>query len=230
MKSTFSTVSKAAFFNVHTEALGYLTGITERSGKNGQFVVASFRMQEGHRDKLDYTFVTLTIAQADDAKLLMQYAPSANAKVPVFAGLRLAGLKATPFVYPSDSPKAGQLGVNYSAKLVKVIYLKVGDTVVKQTDTPSAGASTEAPQPVVARHSTSAIPDLTVNLAKDHPAFEAEKSRLLQAGYRWHSQKRLWVLKAVPNGVLDAALLTEQGYVFKGDFWSASFPVSQARV
>jgi hypothetical protein len=231
MNNKFTT-KKPAFFNVHTEALGYLSNLAKRSGRNGDFTVVTFCMLEGTPDNPDNVFVTLTISCDSSKELLEAYAESINNKTPVFAGLRLAGLRATPFAYPAGSQKAGELGVNYSAKLIKTIYLKVGDCVVKQCDKP---APIEAKQTQTVsgrvnpsakvRASSKALP-IMVTLSKNDPNFASTKQRLLDDGYRWHTGKNAWMLKAVPKGHASEEMLIEQGYSFNGEFYVCAFPTS----
>lgn len=214
------------FFNVHTEAMGNLCKIETRQGAQGEFAVLTFRMQEGHRDKLEFTFVTLTVAVDDDKALLQAHASSINSKTPVFVGLRMAGLKATPFVYPETSPNKGELGVNYSAKLMKIIYLKVGDQVVKQTQLNASSAS-HANTGNKPQASSGSFKPIFTSLQKSDANFEANKARLIAEGYRWHTGHRQWMLKTVNNLQIPRDELIKAGYVFKGDHWEGQFPSSK---
>lgn len=232
-----NTNKKTAFFNVHTEALGYLSKLEERSGKNGAFTVVTFCMLEGTPDNPENVFVTLTVACDSSKELLQKFAESINGKTPVFAGLRLANLRATPFMYPSGSQKAGELGVNYSGKLIKTLYLKVGDFIAKQSEdrptkvqpikTAAKTATYDAKAP--AAPSSAALP-LMVKLNKSDPNFASIKQRLMDDGYRWHTGTSAWMLKAVAVDNAPVDELRRNGYTFNGEFYVCNFPASnQAR-
>ncbi|MDZ7924950.1 MAG: DUF3577 domain-containing protein [Marinagarivorans sp.] len=227
-----NTNKKTAFFNVHTEALGYLSKLEERNGKNGSFTIVTFCMLEGTPDNPENVFVSLTVACESSKALLEQYAESINNKTTVFAGLRLANLRATPFMYPSSSQKAGELGVNYSGKLIKTLYLKVGDFIVKQTENrPAQALPKKNTQPAATVAKASAAPSsealpLMVKLSKSDPNFDITKQRLLDDGYRWHTGNSAWMLKAVAAGNASEDDLQRNGYTFNGEFYVCNFPTS----
>lgn len=131
----------------------------------------------------------------------------------------MAKLRAQPFEYPRGHEQAGQMGVNYSARLIKLMYLKVGDHVVQLSEpsvpttdygvpSPAHGASAQSlqhraqqAQEQLPRTESHAGPLFeqppVVQLSKDDPNFAANKDRLSGMGYRWAAGPKLWVLPVV---------------------------------
>jgi Protein of unknown function (DUF3577) len=155
-----NTVQKIDYFNMHTEGLGYLDSLVEIHPKPGQdfaaFWTATFCLLEGDPQCVDKVYVSLTVPSDDVIHLLMPYVNDINnATTKVFVCLRLANLRGKPFIYGPTSKTPGALGVNYSAKLIKVLSLKVGDQPMKKTDnvqTPSFIGNTPSNQHSATRH------------------------------------------------------------------------------
>lgn len=249
-----SNSTSTRFFNVHTEAMGYLSNFDVRNSDNGNFTVLTFCMLEGDPANTDSVYVTVKISCKKALAILEPYAQEiSNDAVKVFAGLRIAKLRAMPFVYPQSSPNAGQLGVNYSARLIKVMYLKVGDYVIDlpkseaepKTDygVPAAARQRPAPTPAPARAQAQQQQESApvfavfgkpciVELSQDDPNFEVTKQRLKDDGYKWQSDMVAWVLPEVMLHLNDPHLLAKQqdlgrlGYSnFNGDgvTWRMAF-------
>lgn len=246
-----SNSTSTRYFNVHTEAMGYLNNFEVRTSEKGNFTVVTFCMLEGDPEKADSMYVTVKVSCKKALAILERYAQDiSNDAVKVFAGFRIAKLRAAPFVYPQNSQKAGQLGVNYSARLIKVMYLKIGDHVVDlpkseaetKTDygVPAAARQRPAPTPAPARaqaqQQQQASSDFgkacIVELSQDDPNFEATKQRLKDDGYKWQSDMVAWVLPEVVLQINDPNLLAKQqdlgqlGYSnFNGDgvTWRMAF-------
>lgn len=187
------------FFNVHTEAMGYLSGFEERSGRHGAFFVLTFCMIEGKASNADSLYVNCTITCPKALEILRPFEIDINNRdMKVFCGLRVANYRAKPFMFPETSPKAGQLGVNYTANLIRVMYLKVGDREIKLPKTESQ-ATTDYGIPVQSKAKpveTSTEQPLQLKLSKSDPNFEATKQRLKDDGYKWNKDTFCWELPA----------------------------------
>ena len=220
MKSSNSNTKKIGnndvrYFNIHTEAMGYLNSLEFIQTEEGGFNKLLFCMLEGNPSEPEKIFVSVIIKNENALEILQEYMDAINQReVPVFAGLRLAKLRAKPFEYPRGHEQAGQMGINYSARLIKLMYLKVGDHVVQlaepsvpTTDFGVPSSAHPAQQQLghqAQENSGSAVQAAplfeqppVVQLSKDDPNFIANKDRLMGMGYRWASGPKLWVLPAV---------------------------------
>lgn len=144
--------SKIRYFNAHTEAFGYINGIREVTPQNGQkfepFWVTTFCMLEGDPQNPVKKYINITIVNTKLVDLLLEFEQALNSDVPVFANARLASVNAEPFVYGDNSKNPGQLGINWTGKMISLIYLKVGDQVIDlgQNDTPTTDFGVPAHQ------------------------------------------------------------------------------------
>ena len=222
------------YFNIHTEAMGYLNGLEFVPGDSGGFHKAQFCMLEGNPGQPEKVYVCIIIKHDAALEVLRQFEGDINERAtPVFAGLRLAKFRAQPFAYPKGHEQAGQIGVNYTARLIKLMYLKVGDHVVQLSE-PSA------PKTDFGVPSRDDVVDFerapVVQLSIDDPNFQENKDRLSGMGYRWASGAKLWVLPTVtldpksPGFKAQGKLLQGWGFVnplFDGVQWE--YPLRQQR-
>lgn len=233
MKSSNSNSKKSVngnndvrYFNIHTEAMGYLNSLEFIPTNEGGFDKVQFCMLEGNPNEPEKIYVSVIVKNDGALQVLQEFADAINQReIPVFAGLRLAKLRAQPFEYPRGHEQAGQMGINYSARLIKLMYLKVGDHVVQLSEpsvpTTDFGVPSNAhpvpqpqhpvPQPqhpvqqLQGQQQSVVAPQAgplfeqppVVQLSKDDPNFTANKDRLMGMGYRWASGSKLWVLPVV---------------------------------
>lgn len=220
MKTSNSNTKKIGnndvrYFNIHTEAMGYLNSLEFIPTEEGGFNKLLFCMLEGNPSEPEKVFVSVIIKNENALEILQEYTDAINQReVPVFAGLRLAKFRAQPFEHPRGHEQAGQMGINYSARLIKLMYLKVGDHVVQLAEpsvpTTDFGVPSSAHPPQQqlghqAQENSGSAPQAAplfeqppvVQLSKDDPNFIANKDRLMGMGYRWASGPKLWILPAV---------------------------------
>lgn len=234
MKSSNRSSNKSGnndvrYFNIHTEAMGYLNSFEfvpnlDDHGRviDGEgFTKVLFCMLEGNPNEPEKTYVSVIVKNDAALEILQEHEGDINERtIPVFAGLRLAKLRAHPFAYPRGHEQAGQMGVNYSARLIKLMYLKVGDHVVQLSEpsvpttdfgvpSPAHGAPAQSPQHRAKQAQEQQHPRMeshagplfeqppVVQLSKDDPNFSANKDRLSGMGYRWAAGPKLWVLPVV---------------------------------
>lgn len=127
--------AKIRYFNVHTEALGYLNGLREIAPQSGQqfepFWVTTFCMLEGDPQNPTKKYININIVNKNLVDVLLNFEGEINSdQVSVFANARLASLDAEPFVFGQNSKTPGALGINWSGKMISLNYLKVGDEVI----------------------------------------------------------------------------------------------------
>ncbi len=247
------------YFNVHTEAAGYINALKEVPGQKGSFWASKFTCLEGHPDKVEKVYIDFTIPGEDVLDVLGPYKDQINAATQVFAVIRYAKFRATPFIYPQGSQNAGKMGVNYTAKLIKVLFLKVGDQVVfdhrneveaaqaqqqlqaeadqsrpvqasqDKVQAPAVPVTTTAP----AANAGLFNPPLTVKLSKDDANFEETKERLKEQGYGWNAEIGLWTLKVVSLQKSDPAFNSKkselQSHGYRWDNGSKSWKMAFQR-
>lgn len=240
MSQSSNNNSSVAYFNAHTEGLGYLDSLVHVTPKPGQdfeaFWSASFCMLEGNPQKPEKTYVSLTVPSDKALENLRPFLDDINGQTTkVFVGLRLAKFRGKPFTFAPDSQSPGKLGVNYSARLIAVLYLKVGDTVIKlkrdeqeaTTDfgVPASSTSEQKTQDTPISTEQSGLP-FVVQLSKagiSTEEFEVAKARLKDAGYRWHSEKQVWALPLVKLDKRDSAFQDKIAELKKlGYRWSSA--------
>ena len=200
------------YFNAHTEGMGYLDSLELVNPKPGQnyaaFWSANFCMLEGNPLNPDKTYVSLKIPCEKALDELLPFANNINdPDTKVFVGLRLAEYRARPFQYGPESQNVGKLGVNYSAKLINVLHLKVGDQTIKlkrneqatTTDfgVPAAGSVRNAQLVQDQANQEPVKRPFVVRLSQNEPNFEITKERLKGEGYRWAKDITAWVVPSV---------------------------------
>ena len=204
------------YFNAHKEAFGYLNGLKEVIPQPGQtfkaFWASTFCLLEGNPQNPRKTYYDVTISNQKLVGILKGFEQELNSSSTiVFVNARLADEKADPFIYPANSAKAGQLGVNWSAKIINFLFLKVGDQVIPlkdETTTDLGVAAQRGNVPPESRQAPSvrqqgkantevfATP-LMVKLSKSDPDFLVIKSRLSSTGYIWNGDHVAWLLSTV---------------------------------
>lgn len=241
------------YFNVHTEGFGYLNGFKQVTPKAGQtfkpFFASTFCLLEGDPQNPRKTYMSVSIVNPTLITLLQNFADELNSDATkVFANARMADMKAMPFIYPQGSANAGQPGVNWEAKIINLLYLKVGDQVVElerptTTDlgVPAAQSEQQPTAQQLSQHSAPLQSDdklllemgLSVELSKDDPHFEENKERLKAAGYRWNNDRKIWVLGEVklakddPQFQAKYKILKDAGYSYSKETQSWTIPVSK---
>lgn len=235
--STNIADQKIRWFNAHTEACGYLDGLKEVKPAAGQnfkpFWATTFCMLEGNPENPRKTYVSVSIANAKIVELLTPHADQLNAdKSRVFVTARIADLAAEPFIYSEKSQSAGQLGVNWKAKLIMLLALKVGDMTIelKKDTTTDYGVKVgkTAEQRPQTQDNNAALFDLPliVALDKNEPGFEVTKQRLKDTGYRWNGDRAVWYLANIALEKSDPAFqkryeaLKAAGYSFSNNVWN----------
>lgn len=240
---TTTQTATTRHFNAHLEGLGYLSNFEERKGPHGTFTMVTFAVIEGPEDNTESTYYACKIKCKKTLTLLKEHVAAINDRdTKVFAGLKLAKLRAKPFQYGPESQKAGELGINYSANIIKPIYLKVGTQIIDlpkdmsqaKTDygVPANRASTSSSDQDAGQHNYSQAIDipLQVHLDKSASNFNETKQRLRDEGYRWNYAACCWQLPTL-QFTLDVALsdarlaeLKRLGYTSKdGEVWECNF-------
>jgi Protein of unknown function (DUF3577) len=137
---------ESSYFNIHTNAMGYLNKVEMVQGSNGDFIVVNFGALEGASDKTVTTFINLTVpAKQAEGIIRTFWNDINNPQVKVFASVRIAGLSAAPFIFSEQSKTPGALGVNFSGKLINILSLKVGGNIINLDDDRQRGNARQPP-------------------------------------------------------------------------------------
>ncbi len=134
--------SDVRWFNAHTEGCGYINGLRFVSPKQGQtfepFWASTFCMLEGDPANPTQRYISVTISSQHVIDILLEFEQEiASGQVTVFAGVKLSNLEAAPFVFDEKSRTPGELGINWSARVINLFYLKVGDEVITVKSEPT---------------------------------------------------------------------------------------------
>lgn len=244
MISNINTKSNGInYFNAHMEGLGYLDTLVLVNPKPDEdfvpFWSANFCMLEGNPLNPDKTFVSLKIPCKKALNELLTFVDSINnPQIKVFAGLRLAEYRGKPFIFGPQSQNPGKLGINYSAKLINVLHLKIGDQTInlkrnaREASTDFGVTATHSHQNARKEQTPSNVDKpYAVYLSKEEPNFEITKERLKGNGYRWAGDITAWVIPSVkldkshPQFHLRVTELAQLGYIWntQNDSWEYPF-------
>lgn len=130
------------WFNAHTEGCGYINGLRHVTPKQGQtfepFWASTFCMLEGDPANPTQKYINVTIVNDSVLDILLGFEDAiASGQVTVFAGVKLSNMEATPFVFDDNSKTPGELGINWSGRIINLFYLKVGDEVINVKGQPT---------------------------------------------------------------------------------------------
>jgi hypothetical protein len=120
----------ADYFNLGVNGFGYINGIKEVS-KNDEdpFWVCDLSALHGPVNKAHYTYFDCVITGKKALPLLKKLKPNSDAKQTILIGFELGNLKAVPFIFSKGSKK-GQAGVNLTANLLFVKWIKIAGVEV----------------------------------------------------------------------------------------------------
>lgn len=116
------------YFNTHTEGFGYLNGLKEIHPKPGQnfkpFLASTFTLLEGNPASPKKKYFDVQIVGEKLSEFFKGFDQQLNSEIPVFLNLRLADVNADIWGEP------GKQKIKWSAKVINVLYMKVGDVEV----------------------------------------------------------------------------------------------------
>ncbi len=235
--------SNIRYFNTHTEGFGYLNGLKEIHPKPGQnfkpFLASTFTLLEGNPDSPKKKYIDVQIVGEKLSEFFKGYQQQLNSETSVFLNLRLADLNADMWGEP------GNQKIKWSAKVINVLYMKVGDVVVQlkepvdssralleKVDIHENEIETEGEAERRRFKETKSQPaedvalfgfPLTEELFKDDPQFQVICDRLKMSGYRWSQASKVWRKAEVtlskdnnPDFLRMTQMLKQAGY-----YWSA---------
>lgn len=132
MSLSSAAAIEAAYFNLHTQGLGYLNRIREVTPNRGKpFLACTIAALNGPTETPDYRYFDVTVCGAEAQQLVNRYAPAVAQGHKVLMGFRLGDLWTDLFRY-SHGEKAGKTGVSLKARLLFISWIKVDGQLVYQ--------------------------------------------------------------------------------------------------
>jgi len=237
-----NTQQNVSYFNVHTEGLAFINAIKLVQPENGQsftpFLTANVTFVEGKPDQPSKQYYSLTIADKLEelVSLLVKHKGSIeNSDIAVFAGLKIANMQHEPFVYGPQSQTPGKLGINHSARLIGINFIKVGENTVYTRQPKEAGAASAVPRQVVSNATQQQGAELfdqalEVKVSRNDVT-ESDRAHLEAYGYRYHDELNTYLMPSVklekgdPQFVAKKTLLKQMGYRYDGkaNVWNMTF-------
>ncbi|MEH5573198.1 STY4534 family ICE replication protein [Raoultella ornithinolytica] len=142
--SSASTQQKKEYFNLNVNGIGYLSSIRRVQSGNGEFTCAVINALTGPTDNASYQRFDVTVAGAENTKLINRCQKAVDEEEKVLIGFVLSGLKAEVFTLQSGE-HAGESRPSLKARLIKVEFIKKGQDVVytapNASQTPEQGSS-----------------------------------------------------------------------------------------
>ena len=132
-----------AFFDLHTEGVGYLDRIRLVKPKKGEaFMACTVAAMRGDSDDVNYTKFDCRVSGAEAKKWIDYLAPAvADDKKKVIVGFKIGDIYAEQFTY-ENGERRGQTGVTIKGRLLKVKFAKVnGEPVTLPVSDAEANAS-----------------------------------------------------------------------------------------
>ena len=196
------------FCNIIITGLGFLNRIREVAPKGAEsYLAVDLALMEGEVKDGDFsglrkTYLSAVVKGADAIEIIRNNFTDSEGKVtspdrvPVRASVSLGGLQPDSFTY-SKGERAGQTGINLRTTLLKISWLKIGDTVVvgtaaanqeesgDATTVPSADevqSAAEGVTPEVADAPTPAAEPETAQETDSEPAFAGELQAAMREG------------------------------------------------
>lgn len=218
-----NTKTLGQVFNLILTGFGYINRVREVAPQGAQpYLCADVALMEGVAKDGDYSPVNKTrlstIVKGKEAQEIIRAnftgpdGQVASPKAPVVASMQLGGLQPDTFVYKKGE-RAGETGVSLRSSLLKISWLKIGDTVVElgQGDQEVV----EVPEAAQAAEGTDAANDAApadetgepafadelqaeygargfVKLDPEDPEFQAQKAYLKRQGFRWNGAEKYW--------------------------------------
>ena len=132
MSQSSAAANEAAYFDLHTQGLGYLNRIREVTPNRGKpFLACTIAALNGPTEAPEYRYFDVTVCGAEAKQLVNRYASAVNQGHKVLLGFRLGDLWTDLFRY-SRGDKAGKTGVSLKARLLFISWIKVDGQLVYQ--------------------------------------------------------------------------------------------------
>ncbi len=215
-----STKTLGQVFNLIIAGFGYINRIREVAPQGAQpYLCADVALMEGVAQDGDYsqvgkTRISCSIKGRAAKEIIRRHFTGPDGQVtspkaPVVASMQLGGLQPDTFTYQKGE-RAGEVGVSLRSSLLKITWMKIGDTVVDLGQ-----GNQEVPEAAQAAEGTDAVPANEtgepafadelhaeygargfIRLDPEDPDFQAQKAFLKERGFRWNGAEKCWTKAA----------------------------------
>lgn len=213
-------------YNLIISGFGYINRVREIAPKGAQpYLCADVSLMEGVAKNGDHSSIQRTrlscIVKGRRAQEVLRKhftnpdgEVESPGKVPVTASMQFGGLQPELFTYKGE--RAGETGVSLRSSLLKITWMKIGDTIVDLGQADQEAEAGEAPGAAQAVYgatdkATASAPAVEseapafagelqteygeqgfVKLDPKHPQFQERKAFLKSQGFRWNGAEKHW--------------------------------------
>lgn len=194
---TQNTTAQKQFFDLHLNGVAYVNRFREiNPGTKKGFCAVTMAFLRGNTDDVEYTYVDCIIPNKEVCELLKQYENDIENR-----DTKVIAVATVSDIYPDIYTSNGEPKPTIKGRLIGMRQLKVNGDVVYKHQAEEAPASegtnepaAQAEEPVQEAPVADENLEPEVSLDVNDPNFEARKTELKELGYKWSSDKKLWVL------------------------------------
>ncbi|EDU0502831.1 DUF3577 domain-containing protein [Salmonella enterica subsp. salamae] len=132
---------QSSSFNLHIDGLGYLSNIREINTATGSFLSCTINALHGSTEKPEYTRFDATVSGKQTSSLIRRCQNAVNEEKKVLIGFKLSNLTADVFTL-TKGDHAGESRASLRARLIKISFIKVGQSMVYKAEKPESADST----------------------------------------------------------------------------------------
>lgn len=130
---------QSGYFNLHIDGLGYVSHLREITTATGSFLTCVINALHGSMDKPEYTRFDVTVSGKEAHALMLRCQNAVAEEKKVLIGFRLSNLNPEIFTL-NKGDHAGESRVSLRARLIKVSWIKVNQTMVYKAEKPASMA------------------------------------------------------------------------------------------
>ncbi|QMD26710.1 DUF3577 domain-containing protein [Citrobacter freundii] len=128
---------QSSYFNLHIDGLGYLSNIREINTATGSFLSCTINALHGSTEKPEYTRFDVTVLGKQTSSLISRCQNAVNEEKKVLIGFKLSNLTADVFTL-TKGDHAGESRASLRARLIKISFIKVGQSMVYKAEKPES--------------------------------------------------------------------------------------------
>ncbi|ECE2104803.1 STY4534 family ICE replication protein [Salmonella enterica subsp. enterica serovar Newport] len=132
---------QSSSFNLHIDGLGYLSNIREINTATGSFLSCTINALHGSTEKPEYTRFDATVSGKQTSSLIRRCQNAVNEEKKVLIGFKLSNLTADVFTL-TKGDHVGESRASLRARLIKISFIKVGQSMVYKAEKPESADST----------------------------------------------------------------------------------------
>lgn len=127
---------QSGYFNLHIDGLGYLSNVREiTTTSGGTFLSCVINALHGSTEKPEYTRFDVTVSGKEASALIKRCQKAVDEEKKVLIGFRLSNLTSEVFTL-TKGDHAGESRASLRARLIKISWIKVGQSMVYKAEKP----------------------------------------------------------------------------------------------